>query len=172
MPKSKVKIKKKAPELTLDQKIVKVLVNYFTTQFILMVLVGFAAWGILELINVEYTVPLAVITGILSGVPVLGMFVSTIVTAVVAVLDDANMWTGSPAWLEGLIVIVIFFIFNKVVDWIIAPVFLGKATKVNPFIVILITTVGTISFGVVGAVLATPLYLVVKTIVEHFIGGR
>lgn len=177
MPRSKVKKSKiksagGRSSRTLGSEIKKVLVNYLTTQFILMVLVGFAAWGVLSLLKVGYAVPLAIITGILSGIPNFGMFLSTIIAAVVAVMDGINMWTDSPAWLEALIVLVVFFIFNKVIDLIIAPVFLGKTNKINPLVIIVVVTIGTIFFGIPGAVLAIPLYLVARTAFGHFGGGK
>lgn len=173
MPKQKAKkvkvtVKKHTPEQSLGQKIGKVLLNYFVTQFILMILVGVASWGLLTLLHVQYPITLAVVTGVLSGVPGFGMFVSTLAIMLVAILDKVSMWNGSPAWLEGMIVLVIFFVFNKIVDLIIAPIFLGKATKVNPLIMVILIIVGTIFFGVPGAILATPFYLVIRTTVKHF----
>lgn len=170
MSKIKTKKIKSSKQPTLGQKIGKVLGNYLTTQFVLMVIVGFASWGILTLLKVDYAVLLAIITGVLSGVPGFGMFISTVVTGIVAILDKSPMWTNSPAWLEGLIVVAIFFVFNKIIDLVVAPIFLGKTTKINPLIVILLITLGTIFFGVLGAILAVPLYLVIKTIIEHFSG--
>lgn len=166
--KVKVTIKKNIPEQTLGEKIGKVLFNYFVTQFILMILVGIASWGILTLLHVQYPITLAVVTGVLSGVPGFGMFVSTLAIMLVAMLDKVSMWNGSPAWLEGIIVLVIFFVFNKIVDLIIAPIFLGKATKVNPLMMIMLIIIGTVFFGVLGAILVVPLYLVVRTIIVHF----
>lgn len=173
MPKTKAKkvkvtVKKYLPEETLGAKIGKVLLNYFVTQFILMILVGVASWGILTLLHVQYPITLAVVTGVLSGVPGFGMFVSTLVIMLVAMLDKVSMWNGSPVWLEGIIILVIFFVFNKIVDLIIAPIFLGKATKVNPLIMIILIIIGTVFFGVLGAILVVPLYLVVRTIIVHF----
>jgi predicted PurR-regulated permease PerM len=145
MPKAKSKTIKK---LSLGQEILKVLGNYLATQFILMLLVGFATWGILNLLKVNYSILLAIITGTLSGVPGFGMTLAAIIAAVVAILDGSNMWTNSPGWLEALIVLVAFFVFNKIIDLIIAPIFLGKATKVHPLIVILLTLWGTIWLGI------------------------
>ncbi len=173
MPKTKAKkvkviVKKHTLGMTLGQKIGKVLLNYIVTQFILMILVGIASWGILTLLHVQYPVTLAIVTGVLSGVPGFGMFVSTLAIMLVAILDKVSMWNGSPAWLEGIIVLIIFFVFNKLIDLVIAPIFLGKATKVNPFIMIILIIVGTVFFGVLGAILAVPLYLIIRTIIEHF----
>lgn len=166
MPKTKTK--KEAKQQPLSRKISKVLVNYFTTQFILMVIVGLATWGILSLMNVQYAVLLAVVTGIMSSIPGFGMLTATVIIAIVAIFDNVGMWTNSPAWLEGLVVLTVFFIFNKIVDLVLAPIFLGKATKLSPFTVILLVILGTMFLGVWGAVLAVPIYLVIRTSIEHY----
>ena len=173
MPKSKSKkvkvtVKRKAARLTLGQRIRKVLVGYFTTQFILMVFVGVCSWAILNALHVGSAVLLGVITGVLSGIPGIGMLISTVAAALVAVMDGVPMWNGSQPWLEGLIVLVIYFVFNKLVDWIIAPLFLGKVTKANPFVIIILVGITTLIFGPFGGILAMPIYLIIKTTIEYY----
>lgn len=168
MPKKKVKIQKKKVSLSLGQKIGKTLLNYITTQFILMVLVGVASWGILSLLNVRYAILLGVLAGVSSGIPNFGMIVTTVAATLVAFFDKVNIWNGSSPWLEAFLVLIIFVLLNKFVDLILAPIFLGKTNKINPFIMFLLVLLGTIFFGVWGAVLAVPVFLVVKTIIEHF----
>lgn len=169
MSKTKVKVAKKEVSLTLGQKIGKVLFGYFTTQFILMVLVGFASWGVLSLLHVKYAVLLGILTGILSGIPNFGIFIATVAVTLTAFFDKVNMWPGSSPWLEALVVLVIFVVLNKIVDLLIAPLFLGMTNKVNPLVVLSVVVLGTITFGVWGAILAVPIYLVIKTVVEHFL---
>mgnify|MGYP000964670707 CR=1 FL=1 len=168
MPRSKSTKTKINNKTSLSKEIGKVLGSYLTTQFVLMIIVGFASWGILSLLKVDYAVLLAILTGAFSGVPGFGMTFTTIIIAVVAILDKSNMWTGSPGWLEAIIILAVFFVFNKIIDLIIAPIFLGKTTKINPLLVILLVTFGTILLGISGAILAVPLYLVIRTIVGHY----
>jgi len=92
----KSRSKKKVVRLTLSQEIKKVLISYFTTQFILMILVGFLTWLILSLLKVGYAIPLAVLTGALTVHSKIRMLLATVITAVVATLDQVHMWTGSP----------------------------------------------------------------------------
>ena len=173
MPKSKSKkvkvtVKRKEPRLTLGQRIGKVLIGYFTTQFILMIFVGVCSWAILDSLHVGSAVLLGVVTGVLSGVPGIGMLVSSVAAALVAVMDNISMWNGSQPWLEGIIVLAIYFIFNKLVDWIIAPLFLGKVTKANPFVIIILVGITTLILGPFGGLLAMPIYLIVKTTIEYY----
>jgi predicted PurR-regulated permease PerM len=166
MPKSK--IKKKSNPLTLGGKIRDVLVKYLTTQFVLMVLVGVASWFILDLLNVKYAVILGIATGTLSIVPGFGMIIATIAASLVAIFDNVVFLPRMSAFFEGVVILLIFLVLNKIVDWLLAPIFLGKVAKVNPIIVLLAVVLGTLFFGVPGAFLAVPVLLVAKTIIDHF----
>jgi len=163
-----VTVKNEKLGLTLGKKVKKVLLNYLTTQFVLMVIVGFTTWGILTLLHVSYPILLAVITGVLSGVPGYGMLLANLANTLVAIFDKTAMWINSPAWLEGVIVLATFFVLNKIVDLVITPIFLGKTNNINPFIAAILTIFGTLLAGVPGAILAIPVYLVVRTTVKHF----
>ncbi len=165
MPKTKIK---KTPQLGLGKKIGKVLISYLTTQFVLMILVGVASWAILNALHVKYAVILGIVTGTLSIIPGFGMIVSTLTASLVAIFDQAVFMPNVAPFFEGVIILLIFIVLNKIVDWILMPIFLGKTTKVNPLIIILAVILGTIFFGPVGAILAVPLILVIKTAVEHF----
>lgn len=158
---------KKNIQLTLGSKIWKVLITYFKTQFILMLIVGLLTWGILFLLKVKFAIPLAILTGVLSGVPNFGIIIATIVATLVAIFDKVVFLPNATPLVEGLAVMVIFIILNKFVDLILAPIFLGKTNKVSPFVIFMITLLGTVLFGVAGAILAVPLYLVIKTVIEH-----
>ena len=151
----------------LGAQIGKNLLAYFTTQFILMVIVGLATWGILTFLHVEYAILLAVFAGILSGIPNVGMFLATIAIVAVTMLDQSHFWLGSSPIVEGIIVLLIFVVLNKLVDFLLAPIFLGKAVKLNPIILFIVIVLGTILLGPVGAILAVPAFLVVRTIFNY-----
>ena len=159
---------KKVASPTLGEKIKKVLINYLTTQFILMVIVGLATWGILTLLNVRYAVLLAILTGVLSAIPNFGILVATVVASLVAVFDQVVFLQNVPSIIEGIVILVIFVLLNKLVDLFLAPFFLGKTNKINPLVVFLVILLGTIFFGVWGAIFAMPVFLIVKTVLEHF----
>lgn len=163
-----VKAKNKTVPLALGEKIKKVLANYVITQFILMIIVSLLVWGILALLNIKYAMVLGVFTGVLSIIPNYGMVISSFLIALVAIFDKVVFLSGMPPFVEGVAVIIILIALNKLVDLLLAPLFLGKTNKINPLLLILVVISGTILFGVPGAILSVPLLLVVKTILEHF----
>jgi predicted PurR-regulated permease PerM len=153
---------------SLMRKIVIVLKNYLVTQFVLIIIITLAIWGILSILNVKYALILGVFTGVLSVVPNYGVIISSIVVALVAILDKAIFLPTLPSYVEGLAVIAILLIFNKLVDIFITPLFLGKTNNINPLLLTIVVILGTVLFGVPGAILSVPVVLVIKTILDHF----
>lgn len=159
---------KKVALLTLREKIRKVLINYFTTQFVLMIIVGLTTWGILTLLNLKYALVLAILTGVLSAIPNFGILVATVVASLVAVFDQVVFLQNTSSIIEGIVVLLIFVLLNKLVDLFLAPFFLGKTNNINPLVVFLVTLLGTIFFGIWGAIFAMPVFLIAKTVLEDF----
>jgi len=154
--------------LNLTSKIKVVLLNYLKTQFILMLIVTFLVWGILSLLNIKYSVVLAFITGSLSVIPFFGMTVASIAAFLVAIFDQVAFLPNASPIIEGIVILLIFFVLNKIVDLLLTPLFLGKTNKTSPLLLILAVFLGTTFFGFVGAFLAVPVLLVFNTALEHF----
>lgn len=167
---AKVKAKTVKSEITssLGKKIIKVLVGYFTTQFVLMVIVGLAAWGILVWFKVQYALLLAILIGILSVVPHFGMTLGAAVASAVAIFDKVVFIKNTPPIFEGILLILVLFTLNKIVDFFLAPILLGTTSKIHPLVIFLAVIIGTFAFGVTGAILAVPVVLVAITIWQHF----
>lgn len=150
----------------LSQKIAEVLRLYIKTQFVLIIIVGFISWGMLSLLGVEYALLLSVLTGSASIVPVLGIVLTSLIASIVAIFDSTRFVPNLPVVVEGLIVLVLYGILNIVTDYILSPYIIGKSTKVNPMLVLVAVIAGALAFGFVGAFLAVPAMLVIKTIIE------
>ena len=155
-------------QTSLISKIKVVLINYFKTQFILMLIVTVLVWGVLSLLNVKYSVILAFGTGALSAVPVFGITIASIIVSLIVIFDQVVFLPSLPAFVEGLVILLIFFILNKLVDFLLTPIILGKTNEINPTILILMVSLGSILFGVAGAFFTIPVLLIIKTIWKNF----
>lgn len=160
--------KDKKVQTSLISEIKVVLINYFKTQFILMLIVTVLVWGVLSLLSVKYSVILAFVTGSLSVVPVFGITIASIIVSLVAIFDQVVFLPNLPTFVEGLVILLIFFILNKLVDFLLTPIILGKTNEINPIMLILMVSLGTILFGVVGAFFTIPALLIIKTIWKYF----
>lgn len=70
--------------------------------------------------------------------------------------------------IEILIAVGSFLALSNLMDLFISPYFLGKKTKINPFLIFFSFFIGITFFGIIGAFFAVPIALVIKTIWEHY----
>jgi predicted PurR-regulated permease PerM len=167
--------KKKSPTVqklhtqqrTLANQVADTLIVYVKTQFVVVLSVTVLSWIILSWLGVAYAGLLACMTGALSTIPMLGMIVAAILTALVATLDNMRFLPNVAEILEGIVIVGVYIVFNFIIDWILAPYLTGKMVKVHPFLILLVVILGSATLGVVGAFLAVPALLVVKTILEY-----
>jgi predicted PurR-regulated permease PerM len=156
------------PGISLFESIVKTLTNYLKTQFLLVAVITLFYWIILSLLGIKYALLLSIITGLLSTIPLFGMTVAALITATIAVFDGIRFLDNFHPIFAGILILIIYFILNQLIDIFLAPYIMGKFIKVNPFLVILSILVGTWIFGIIGAVLTIPILLVVRTIFNHY----
>ncbi len=126
-------------------------------QILLMAIVGVAVYFGLTLLHVDFALPLAIIAGVLEIVPMIGPIVSAIPAILVAL-------TISP--LLALFVVALYFIVQQVENNILVPLVLKKSVGLSPIITIFALMVGGRLAGIVGAVLAVPIVLVLQVVIR------
>jgi predicted PurR-regulated permease PerM len=72
---------------------------------------------------------------------------------------------------KGLIVAAVYLLYMQVENRIIQPVIVSKAVDIAPFVAMVTVLIGGAAAGVVGAVLATPLVAVAKSLHTEFRAG-
>lgn len=152
----------------LSQKIFGTLVGYIRTQCIVMVAVSAVTWVILAVLGVRFALLLAITTGALAAVPVLGMITSAVIAAVVATFDDLRFLPGAPEAVEGIVVVAMYVLLNMLVDLFLAPYLTGKMVRIHPALLFFSVLIGSAAFGIPGALFAVPVLLIGKTVREHF----
>jgi predicted PurR-regulated permease PerM len=117
----------------------------------------------LKLIGVPYAPSLGVIAGILEVVPYVGGFI----TVVLAVLSAATV--GVP---QVIAVIVLYVVLVNVESHVLAPLLYGKALGLPPVAILLALLAGVELLGILGALLAIPLTVIIWAIGEEFAPQR
>ncbi len=106
-------------------------------------------------LDLQHAVFLAIMTGFLEVIPVIGPAASAVIAGLVAVEEAKSSW--------GIIAYVIYAVILRVsIDEFFGPIVLGRAGRVPPVLVIFCFLSGGILFGIVGIVLAIPVALTVK----------
>ncbi|MDP1721865.1 MAG: AI-2E family transporter [Candidatus Gottesmanbacteria bacterium] len=129
-------------------------------QLFLMILIGVLVYLGLTLLHVEFALPLAIIAGVLEIVPMIGPIVSAVPAVLVAL-------TISP--FLALSVVALYFIVQQVENNIFVPLVLKKSVGLSPIVTIFALMVGARLAGVVGAVLAVPVVLVLQSLLRAFL---
>jgi len=124
-------------------------------ELVLMTVIGIMSYVGLSLLRVRYTLPLAIIAGILEIVPIIGPTISTVPAFFVA---------ASSSWFLGLSVIALYFLIQQLENNLIVPVVMKKAVGLNPIITLIALTIGGKLGGVLGILLSVPAALLIETI--------
>lgn len=125
-------------------------------QLFLSLIIGVLVYIGLFLLNIPYALTLAIVAGILEVVPVIGPIVASIPGILLA-------FTISPVLALG--VAVMYFVIQQLENHLIVPQVMGRAVGLNPLVVILAIAVGSRLLGIMGALLAVPLTVVLQIIV-------
>lgn len=134
--------------------------SWVNAELLLTTIVGILSYLGYLLLGLKFAVPLAIIAGLLEIVPNIGPIVSAVLAAIVAL-------TISP--LTALFVLILGIIIQQFENNIIVPKVMKETVGLNPIITIFILAVGALLGGVMGAILAIPVYLTVEVIVKAII---
>jgi predicted PurR-regulated permease PerM len=138
------------------RKLDPMLRRYFLGVFGVVAYTTAAAYlGLGVLLGLHHAVVLAVLTGLLEPLPVVGPLVSAVVAGLAAVqqaTSSRDIW-AYVGYATAL---------RLSIDQLVGPVVLGTAARLRPFVVIFCFLAGGALFGVVGVILAVPLALLVK----------
>ena len=115
------------------------------------------------MVEYPFALPLAILSGLLEVVPVIGPIISSLPGILLAL-------TISPVL--ALAVAAMFLVIQQAESHIIVPQVMKRAVGLNPLVVILAIAVGTRLLGIVGALLAVPIAVVLQIVVTEIIEGR
>lgn len=124
-------------------------------QLVLSLSVGLITWAFLELIGVNYAIPLAFITGILEIVPMIGPILGAIPAIIVALTISPSLAIATAA---GYLVI------QTIENNVLVPKIMQSAVGLNPVITIIAILVGGTLLGIWGALIAVPFFAMLMII--------
>ncbi len=136
----------------------KLLGTYVQGIAIVCLFVGILAYIGFLIIGLDYALILAIFILITNIVPFLGPFIGSIPAVVVGLLD-------SP--LTMLLVIIVIVAVQQLESLVISPQVMGRRMALSPLTIILLVLVAGRLGGLLGIILAIPIFTVLKIIVNH-----
>lgn len=124
--------------------------RWVSGQFFLMLIIGTISYIGYQIMGLNYALPLGIIAGFLEMVPNIGPIVTSVIAGLVGL-------TISP--ITGLIAILWGIIIQQAENNFIVPKIMKESVGLNPIVTIFLIAIGGSLAGVVGAIIAIPLYL-------------
>ncbi len=132
--------------------------GWVRAELLLMLIVGLLSYIGLRLLGVEYALPLAIFAGLLEIIPNIGPFISAVPAVLVGLI--ISPWTA-------LAVVALYFLIQQFENQFIVPQIMAKEVGINPLITILALIAGFRLAGIVGAILAIPVVLLIEIILSE-----
>jgi predicted PurR-regulated permease PerM len=153
--------RRRAELVRLLRDIDQALGNYIRGQLLVSIIVGIFAYIGYLIIGLPYALLLAGIVSIFNIIPYLGPIFGAIPALLVALLvDSKQMMIG---------VIIVNLIIQVLEGNIISPQIVGRSLRLHPLLIIFALLVGGEIGGILGLILAVPIFAVGKVILEHMV---
>lgn len=127
-------------------------------QFLLMLLIGTVTYIGLRLLGIPYALPLAILAGLFEVLPNIGPTLAAVPAILVPIVTEQN-------FLTALFVMALYILIQQLENNIIVPKIMQSAVGLHPIITMVLLIAGFKVFGVLGAILSVPLFLVIKVVV-------
>ena len=134
-----------------------VLGKWLRGQLLLIALVAAVVYiGLGPVAHLPYALALAVLTGVLEIIPLIGPLIATAIVAI-----DAFARGGAAL---AAAIIVFYFVLRQVEDQVVMPVVIGRAVHLHPIVTIFAVLVGLSLYGVLGGLLGVPVAAAVNVV--------
>jgi predicted PurR-regulated permease PerM len=145
----------------LIEETAKIWQAFLRGQLILGVVIGSIVAIVLSAVGVRFALGLGLIAGLLEFVPIFGPVISGIIAGLVALFQSGNYLGLSP--LAYMILILgIFVLIQQIENNILVPRIIGHSLNLNPLIVLVAALAGSILAGVLGILLAAPVFATLR----------
>lgn len=139
--------------------------SWLRGSLFLGLIVGAMSWVGLLILGVEYSLLLAVITGLFELIPYAGPIFAGVIAVVLTFLQTGD-------WLKPLLVAALFIVIQQLENNLLVPKVMKKAVGLNPIVSIVSLLIGFRLLGIVGALLAIPVASVLNVVWADIIAWR
>lgn len=134
------------------------LASYIRGLVIISSCIGFLLFIGYSLIGLKYALALSLFALIFMTIPFLGPFLSIFPALLVGLSDSPFMVVK---------VLIVFIIVQQIESNLISPQVIGQKLNIHPLTIILLLLAAGSLYGLIGLLLATPLYALAKVLIEN-----
>ena len=133
--------------------------SYIRGQITVAICVGFTYIIGYTLIGLPYGVTIGMIAGLLTIIPYIGSIIGLTPDLIIGFVTNPTL---------ALHVLLVFVIEQLIESRVLQPLILGSSLKMHPVTILIILLAAGKMFGLVGLLIAVPVYAVVKVFITHF----
>ena len=138
-------------------KITGTWISFLRGQLTLMLLIGVVVWLGGALLGVPFSLLMGVIAGLLEIIPSIGPTLAAIPAVLLAFVLGSTYLPIENNLVFALLVIGFYVIVQLIENQFVVPHIMGEAVDLPPIIVLIGALAGATAFGILGALLATPI---------------
>jgi predicted PurR-regulated permease PerM len=142
---------------------------YIRGQALLVVIMSTASYVGLTILHVQYALAVAIATGFLELIPIVGPWSAGAIAVSVALFQDSAPFGWTQLTL-AVVVGLMYFALRQMEDAFVIPLVIGRIIHLHPLLVIFVVVIGTALGGILGLVLAVPIAAVIKIVSTYFYG--
>jgi predicted PurR-regulated permease PerM len=143
---------------------------YLRGQVLLIAIMSTVTYIALSIYDMPYAIALALATGCLELIPILGPWSAGAIAVAVAALDPTPAFGWSNATL-AIVVAITYLALRQLEDILVIPTLIGRIVHLHPLLVIFVLLIGTSVGGILGLLLAVPTAAVLR-ILLHYVYGK
>ena len=133
--------------------------QFLLTQLIASLIIGLCAGVVLYLLGVNYASLIGTIIGLLNMIPIFGAIVGVLVSMIILFLTNPSMLAMAS--------FVYLLLLQQIDATILTPKLMGHTLNLNPIVIILVLTLGTTYFGLIGILFAVPFTIILREIAKE-----
>jgi predicted PurR-regulated permease PerM len=139
----------------------KIVSGYVTGNLIIAAIMAVLTSVAIDLVGVPFAIPLGILSGLATLIPMIGGFLAMIVVCSVAVFTSVT----------AAIILLIYFGFYLVIDaHVLRPIVYSRTVQMSSLLVVIAIVLGTALDGVIGALVAIPVVACIGVVVTELMG--
>jgi predicted PurR-regulated permease PerM len=137
--------------------------GYIRGNLAISVIAGLSALAGMLVLGIPYALPLSVVLAVLDLVPMVGATLGAIPVVLAAL-------TVSP--LKAAIMLAYIIVYQQIESNVLNPMIYGRRDQLPPLIVFLAFLIGSLLFGIIGALIAIPTANIIRILVREWLDSR
>jgi predicted PurR-regulated permease PerM len=137
--------------------------GWFGTRILSCLFVGLMTFFACKILAVKYAISFGLLAGVTNIVPIIGPLIAGAIVVLFTVLDS---------WAKAIFILVIFVLIQQIEGNIITPLLTKKFIGLPPVLVLIALMIGGELWGIMGAILAIPLFGILFEFAKEFLKKR